>query len=153
MSGDANLRAAFLRDAATALDVDVVLELVHAAAEGDGSDISRWMLRLLSKLARHADSDSGPVAHRSDRGLRDQIKALLTGWDLENPNPEEYEEALAGMSSAAGEQPGEVVTRGEVVQIVERAHVAGHRVDEVLLLRIVHQVCERQHGERGDGAV
>jgi hypothetical protein len=106
MSEDANLRAAFLRDAATALDVDVVLELVHAAADGDASDISRWMLRLLSKLARHADGDSGPVAHRSDTGLRDQIKALLTGWDLDNPNPEEYEEALARMSADAGEQPG-----------------------------------------------
>ena len=114
MSEDANLRAAFLRDAATALDVDVVLELVHAAADGDSSDISRWMLRLLSKLARHADGDSGPVAHRSDTGLRDQIKALLTGWDLDNPNPDEYEEALARMSADAGEQPGTQRTQSRV---------------------------------------
>ncbi|MGB5676145.1 MAG: hypothetical protein WBO43_16560 [Gemmatimonadota bacterium] len=100
MSGDPNLQRDFLRDATTALDVDVVLGLIQAAAETNASDISRWMLRLLSKLARHAGTESGPVAHRSESGLREQIRALLSGWNLENPNPEEYEEALAGMSSA-----------------------------------------------------
>lgn len=105
MSGDSRLRQEFLRDAASSLDVDVVFELVHAAGEDEGSDISRWMLRLLSKLARHAQAEDGPVAHRSDAALREQIRTLLSGWQLDNPNPEDYEDALTRLSSVSGEGP------------------------------------------------
>ena len=99
MVGNLNLKSDFLRDTANALDVDVVFDLVQAAGDDDSSDISRWMLRLLSKLARHAQTGDGPVGHRSERALREQIQALLSGWDLENPNPDDYEEELARMSS------------------------------------------------------
>jgi len=107
MSGDPSLQRDFLRDATTALDVDVVLALIQAAAESESNDISRWMLRLLSKLARHAGTDGDPAAHRGESGLREQIGALLSGWHLENPNPEDYEEALGRMSSAARPDAGE----------------------------------------------
>lgn len=102
MSGDSSLQREFMANAATALDVDVVFALVEAAAETDGSDISRWMLRLLSKLARHtAGGEGSPLGHRSETALREQVKALLSGWQLVNPNPEDYDEALARMSSAS----------------------------------------------------
>jgi hypothetical protein len=114
MSGDARLRQEFLRDAASSLDVDVVFELVHSAGEDENSDISRWMLRLLSKLARHAQTEDGPVAHRSDAALREQITTLLSGWQLDNPNPEDYEEALARLSSISGEGPESETARSRV---------------------------------------
>jgi len=103
MSGGSRLRREFLLDVTTVLDVDVVFELVNAAGEHENSDISRWMLRLLSKLARHAQADDGTVAYRSDAALREQIRALFSGWELDNPNPEDYEEALTQLSSGSGE--------------------------------------------------
>jgi hypothetical protein len=105
MSGDPRLRREFLRNAATALDVDVVFNLVHSAGHDESSDISRWMLRLLSKLARHAQAEDGPVGHRSDAALREQIRTLLSDWQLDNPNPEDYEEELTRLSSVSGEGP------------------------------------------------
>jgi hypothetical protein len=100
--GDLSLMTDFLLDSASALEVDVVFDLIQAAGEDDSADISRWMLRLLSKLAKHAESAEGPVSHRSEEALRGQIHALLSGWDLENPNPEDYEEELARMSLGTG---------------------------------------------------
>lgn len=114
MSGDSRLQQEFLRDAASSLDVDVVFELVHAAGEDEDSDISRWMLRLLSKLARHAQTEDGPVSHRSDAALREQIRTLLSGWQLDNPNPEDYEEALTQLSSVSGEGPETDTVRSRV---------------------------------------
>ena len=114
MGGDRTLRRDFIRQAASSLPVDVVFELVRAAAEAEGSDISRWMLRLLSKLARHVNQGeeaAASIGRRSERALREQIKALLEGWDLENPNPADYEEALARMSASSGEGERTVATR------------------------------------------
>ena len=152
MSGDPHLQRDFLRDATTALDVDVVLSLIQAAAESETSDISRWMLRLLSKLARHAGEEGDPVAHRSESGLRDQIGALLSGWHLENPNPEDYEEAL-GRMSAAGHQdagasgPSRVRVAAErVLQVALEVGVGGpvlrSAVDEMVASRKIPAVVE-----------
>lgn len=106
MSGDLDLQSGFLRASITVLDVDVVFELLQAAAETEDSQISRWMLRLLSKLAMHAQASDGAVAHRSEESLREQFRALITGWDLDTPNPDDYEEALTRLSAARGESAG-----------------------------------------------
>ncbi|MFO7586505.1 MAG: HEAT repeat domain-containing protein [Gemmatimonadota bacterium] len=119
-SGDARLQARLLGDVAGALDVDIVLELVRVAAEDEASDISRWMLRLLSKLARHAGEESGATATRSDAALREQIRALVSGWDLENPNAEDYEETLVrSMSGAGGSDDRDAARSGTVQSAVE----------------------------------
>jgi len=123
MSGDRNLQNEFLRSSVTVLEVDVVFELLHAAAETEDSRISRWMLRLLSKLARHAQTSDGPVAHRSEESLREQFRALITGWDLDSPNPDDYEEALSRLSAARGEDSRASDARAQVPpgRIVELA--------------------------------
>ena len=94
-AGDAGGQVRLLGNLAGSLDLDVVLDLVRAASEAENSDISRWMLRLLSKLARHADVESGALASRSDAALRERIRALVSDWELESPNPDDYEETLA----------------------------------------------------------
>jgi hypothetical protein len=102
MGGDIRQRRAFLDDATQGVAADAVLELVKAAAAEEQSDISRWMMRLLSKMARHAESsDGGSSRYRADEALRDQVKQLLSGWQLDNPNPLDYEQALARISSGA----------------------------------------------------
>lgn len=98
MGGDDRQRKAFLLDAAQGVALDAVLELVQAALEEEENDISRWMMRLLSKMARHASASDGYNRHRADGALREQVQQLLSGWQLENPNPTEYERALVRMS-------------------------------------------------------
>jgi hypothetical protein len=101
MGGDLRQRRAFLDDAAQGVAADAVLELVKAAAAEQQSDISRWMMRLLSKMARHAGAEGETSRYRADEALRDQVRQLLSGWKLDNPNPRDYEEQLARISSGA----------------------------------------------------
>jgi hypothetical protein len=101
MGGDVRQRQDFLDNAARGVAVDAVLELVKAAAEDRQSDISRWMMQLLSKMARHAKAEGHTSRYRADESLRDQVRELLSGWKLENPNPTEYEQALGRMASCA----------------------------------------------------
>jgi hypothetical protein len=99
MGGDARQRKQFLENASRGVAVDAVLELVKAAAEEKQSDISRWMMQLLGKMARHARTEAREIRYRADESLRDQVRVLLSGWQLENPNPTEYEQTLGKISA------------------------------------------------------
>jgi hypothetical protein len=59
------------------------------------------MVRLLSKLAAHAETGVAAVRPQADAALRDQVRALLEGWTLPNPTPGAYGAALQGMARAA----------------------------------------------------
>ncbi|MEJ2548697.1 MAG: hypothetical protein P8125_12940, partial [Gemmatimonadota bacterium] len=106
LRGDEGIPTSLLRDLAGALDVDIVLKLIQVAAEDEANDISRLMLRLLSKLARHAQAADGATSSRSDLALREQIESLLTDWSLEDPTPDDYDDVLSRMSSASDSIPG-----------------------------------------------
>jgi len=101
MGGDVRQRQEFLDNAARGVAVDAVLELVKAAAEERQSDISRWMMQLLGKMARHARAEGQSARYRADESLRDQVRLLLSGWKLENPNPTEYDQTLGRISAGA----------------------------------------------------
>lgn len=105
LRGDEGIPTSLLRDLAGALDVDIVLDLLQVAAEDEANDISRLMLRLLSKLARHAQAADGATASRSDLALREQIESLLTDWSLEDPTPDDYDDVLSRISSASDSIP------------------------------------------------
>lgn len=101
MGGDVRQRRKFVLDATAGMAVDAVVDLVQAAADTSGQTISHSLIRMLSKLAVHAD-DGAPMARPSaDSALRDQVQKLVTGWDLEDPNPDSYRLALEKMSKAA----------------------------------------------------
>jgi hypothetical protein len=142
MTGDGRLRRKLLSDFACSLDVDVVLDLVQAAAEDENCDVSRGMIRLLSKLARHASHEESPVvAYRGDEGLRRVVQRLISGWQLENPNDEDYDQLLASLSMSV--QTGGAVAAAEsevdperVVQLCLETDVAssslGRCIDDLL---------------------
>jgi hypothetical protein len=74
--------------------VDAVVDILRAAAEASQQQISHSLVRLLSKLAAHAEHgtlNSRPVA---DQGLRDAVRRLVADWDLKDPNPGAYGLAL-----------------------------------------------------------
>jgi hypothetical protein len=101
MGGDARQRRRFVLDAAQGMAVDAVLELVKAAADTSGQNVSNSMIRLLSKLAVHADQGQAQARAQADTELREQVSKLVTDWDLDDPNPDAYRMALERMATDA----------------------------------------------------
>jgi len=106
MGGDAAQRRKFVLDASLGMSVDAVLDIVKAAAEASQHSVSGSLMRMLSKLAAHAEQGTPQARGLADRALREQVRGLLTGWSLENPNPEGYGFALQRMSQSAPEISG-----------------------------------------------
>lgn len=101
MGFDASSGRTFLLDASHSLAVDSVLRILRAAADSSGQTISHSMTRLLSKLARHAEEDSGALRNRADGALREHVERLLEGWELADPNPDAYTGVLDAMARAS----------------------------------------------------
>jgi hypothetical protein len=95
MGGDAAQRYQFAINASHGLTVDAVIEIVRAAADVSGQTISSSLARMLSKLAANAERQIGSAVQvRSDGELRDQVRRLISSWDLDDPNPDDYTTAL-----------------------------------------------------------
>jgi hypothetical protein len=101
MGGDFAQRRQFVSDAAEGMAVDAVLDILKAAAETSHETISHSLVRLLSKLAVHAEAGAAPVRPQADAALREQVQRLLAGWTLPDPNPGAYGAALQRMARAA----------------------------------------------------
>ena len=98
MGGDDAQRRRFLLDASHGFAAEAVVRLVEAAAAASEQNISHSLLRLLSKLAAHAERSGGPVRGLAERELRDQVQLLVGGWSLADPNPEAYSAVLEGLA-------------------------------------------------------
>jgi len=101
MGGDFRQRRKFVADATQGMAVDAVVELVQAAASTSGQTISHSLVRMLSKLAVHADEGSPTARPQADVALRDQVQRLIGDWQLEDPNPDGYRLALEKMAREA----------------------------------------------------
>ena len=107
MGGDAGQRGQFVLDAAHGMAVGAVLEIVKAAAEPNGQTISHGLMRMLSKLAAHAETGSQQVRTRADGELRGQVIHLLSDWQLDDPNPAAYGRVLEEFATSEfGPEPG-----------------------------------------------
>ena len=122
MGGDSAQRTKFAIDATHGLAVDAVLEIVRAMADASHKTVSDPLVRMLSKLAAHAEQGTGTARPRADEALREQVHDLLTGWTLEDPNPDPYARALQRM---AGSSTG----------TVSKAVDASHNAEPVRLLQ------------------
>ena len=101
MGGDSAQRTKFALDATHGLAVDAVLEIVRAMADASHKTVSDPLVRMLSKLAAHAEHGGVAASVEADEALRDQVRQLLSGWTLEDPNPDPYGRALQRMAAAA----------------------------------------------------
>ncbi len=101
MGGDVAQRRAFVLDASQSLAVDVVLEIVKAAAEASGQTISHGLVRMLSKLAAHAEFGDERARPIADAALREQVGQLVSGWQLDDPNPDAYSKVLQHLATTA----------------------------------------------------
>jgi hypothetical protein len=101
MGGDSAQRRKFVADAADGMALDAVIAIVQAAADSSQQTISHALVRMLSKLAAHAEGGSPEARPQADAALRDQVRRLLAGWSIPDPNPGAYGAALDKMSRAA----------------------------------------------------
>lgn len=104
MGGDQQQRRKFVLDASQGMAVDAVVGLVRAAATSSRQNVSHSMMRMLTKLAAHAEEGPAPVRLQADGALREQVAQLLDGWQLDDPNPDGYGEVLQKMATAATRQ-------------------------------------------------
>jgi hypothetical protein len=100
MGGDQRQRSKFVLDAAQGMAVDAVVELVQAAADTSGQNVSHSLVRMLSKLAVHADEGAPLSRAAADGALRDSVHRLISNWTLDDPNPDGYRKALDKMSQS-----------------------------------------------------
>ena len=127
--GDGPQRARFVHHAARGLRPDAVLEILGAAARAEGQDISKSMLRLLRKLSMAAEGGDADTRQHAEGQLREQVRSLLVGWSLADPNPGAYTQALESMSRTAAletaDAPGHHAEPLRVVQMGVEIGVAG----------------------------
>ena len=95
--GDAADRRRLTEVGTKVFGLEAVLEIVKAAAAADGQTISHQMVRLLHKLAYHADNGSSAGKVEAESVLRSNVSRLLTDWQLEDPNPDRYTAVLDGI--------------------------------------------------------
>ena len=99
MGGDTHQRSRFVLDATQGMAIDAVMELVKAAADAGSQNMSTSLVRLLNKLAVHAEAgEAVETRDGANRELREHVRKLVTGWDLDDPNPNSYTDILEGMS-------------------------------------------------------
>jgi hypothetical protein len=100
MGGDFAQRHKFVADATDGMALDAVLEIVQAAAATSHQTISHALVRMLSKFAAHAEAGTEAARPQADAALRQQVRQLLMGWNLADPNPGAYGTALQRMAKA-----------------------------------------------------
>ncbi|MEZ5292754.1 MAG: hypothetical protein R2745_16860 [Vicinamibacterales bacterium] len=101
MGGDAAQRRAFVLDASQGMAAECVIDIVRAAADASGQTISHGLVRMLSKLAAHAEFGESRTRPIADAALREQVGALLRDWSLADPNPAAYTAVLQQVAVTA----------------------------------------------------
>ena len=98
-SADQAERREFVLNAAQILAADAVMEVVEAAAQVSNQTISHILLLGCSinwpDMPRPARRASGPP--RGLAALRNNVARLIGDWELEDPNPDQYNAVLEGM--------------------------------------------------------
>jgi hypothetical protein len=126
-------RQKFALTASQVLAVDAVVEVVEAAAATSGQAISHQLLRLLHKIAQHAQQGSAAMRTEADAALRKNVGRLVASWGLEDPNPAEYTRVLEGMVRVAPTSSDPITEpRPEPVEILQMALEVGVAGDRVL---------------------
>jgi hypothetical protein len=82
---------------------DAVLEIVKAAAAAGQQTISHSLLRMLAKLASHAQRGTDLARPHADREFRQQVGRLLDDWTLADPNPQAYGRVLEQLAAGGAD--------------------------------------------------
>lgn len=147
MGGSRSQRRKFVLDATQGMAVDAVVDLVKAAADDSKQTISHSLVRLFSKLAAHAEHGAPAMRPEADAALRENVRRLISGWELDDPNPDGYRGVLDQMARTAPVfVPVEVVSHEDAERIVAMALEAGSLGP--MVWRSVETMVERGRTER-----
>lgn len=102
MGGNVAQRRTFVLGATSGMAVDSVVKIIQAAADASGQVISNGLVRMLSKLATHAEFGGEHTRPLADGALREQVDRLLSGWHLDDPNPDAYGKVLHHLATTSG---------------------------------------------------
>lgn len=97
-SQDAAFTAKLIRHSTSRVSPKAVVELVEAASSSESRPIGPWLMRLLTKLAYYAETDSSGQGSESDETLREVVHELVDDWELEDPRPAAYRSALGHLA-------------------------------------------------------
>jgi hypothetical protein len=129
MGGDLAQRQRFVMFSVDSLSTGAVLDIFSAASSASGHPVATAMTHLLAKLAQNAGSTK-EYALGADHDLRRHVKSLVTDWSITNPNPEEYNQTLTGLSGTmTGEREDlhrEEVEPERLLEISLEADALGH---------------------------
>ncbi len=110
MGGSFAQRKKFLLDASKGLPVDAVMQILDATAKASDREISSSLVRMLTKLAQHAGSGARRLRAQADTALKEHVERLVSDWELEDPNPDQYTRVLDTLASSV---PSLAETAGE----------------------------------------
>jgi len=115
IGGNASQRNRLALDANQGLAVESVLKIVRAAADASHQTVSHSLSRLLVKLSSHAESGTRRIRSQADAAFRENVEELIRGWELQDPNPDDYTLILDSMARAAPVfDPGEDEDEGSL---------------------------------------
>jgi hypothetical protein len=116
LGADLAQRRRLVADAAMVLPAGAVLTLLRAVSQSSAQAIPQAMVRLLTKLAFHADKGAQSVREEADLALREGVRQLVDKWSLDDPNPAPYARVLerlsrhpSGAADKQDEHPAEAI--------------------------------------------
>jgi hypothetical protein len=141
LGGNLGQRRQLIGDAVQSMPIQAVLTLLKATAASSQQTISNSMVRLLSKLALHAEQGNPQIRQDADLALRDTIRELVSNWTLDDPNPGTYTKVLERLTRPVpSASSSTAATQFEARRIVEMSLEIGTMGDSVK--RAVDQMLE-----------
>jgi len=132
LGGGLGQRRQLVGDAVQSMPIQAVLTLLKATAASSQQTISNSMVRLLTKLALHAEQGSQQIRQDADLALRDTIRELVSNWTLDDPNPGTYTKVLERLTRPVPSSgPSTAATLLEARRIVEMSLEIGTMGDSV----------------------
>lgn len=130
--GERAAQQRFISQVVDVLPAAAITRWLQVAAQAQGQQMSHHMLRLLTKLSTFAEASGTPAAQGVFRGAAQE---LVSGWALDDPNPEEHaslldriamhERVAAGKLHAASAGTLAEIESSRLVQMALEIDVAG----------------------------
>jgi len=118
MGGNLTQRRAFLSDATAGMGVDAVLALTAATASVAKRPISQPLVRVLTKLAGHAQRGTAHIRPAADLAFRDHVRELVDGWTAPDLTAAGYGDVLDTLTRPPSPDDAGPITSG-VTQFCE----------------------------------
>lgn len=126
--GNAGESRRFITQISDVLPIDAAVSWIETAASAKQQELSHSMIRLMTKLSTLAVT-RGDVATTTD--FRETARSLVSGWELDDPNPEHHKALLEQIASF--ERTTTKVKKPSRRDAVDRSSVESKRLVQMAL--------------------